>query len=401
MKKQNSMLRAARLKKSWTSEFVSGQVGVSLHTYLRWESGVQTPRPSSLHALCEVFEMSAEDLGFADFFTSGKRLTDAKSHARAKQHEERAGLSAAAEVDYEAEQPELKESLSYFALGITSCWQLYMTGGQSDLERLLPMYFANLTRPTLSPGPDQKTAASLLSQVYQLSALLELQRGDFLAAQSNGTQALVYSQLAKDWNVYVAAQLRMAAIFMARKRIGSALSAYNDALKRVNLGNEAISPILHSWTFAGLAEIQAMMGRDADALQILQLAFTVFPDQPQNDPCFSYTQCDRSMLILYEGLVFLRLGQPKLAWEAFAEVDGLKPPPPERMRAEFLKQKAYTSLILGNMVQSCIYLEAAAKAAQEISSDLALSDVYALYEHMLANWGQETRVKSLARLFQS
>jgi tetratricopeptide (TPR) repeat protein len=188
---------------------------------------------------------------------------------------------------------------------------------------------------------------------------------------------------------------------MARKRVGSALSAYNDALKRVNVANGAISPILHSWTFAGLAEIQAMMGRDNDALQFLQLAFAVFPDKPHDDPCFSYAQCDRSMLILYEGLVFLRLGQPKLAWEAFAEVDVLKPPPPERTRAEFLKHRAYTSLILGNMIQSCIYLEAAARAAQEVNSDLAFSDVYTLYEHMLANWGQEPRVKSLARLFQS
>jgi hypothetical protein len=45
-------------------------------------------------------------------------------------------------------------------------------------------------------------------------------------------------------------------------------------------------------------------------------------------------------------------------------------------------------------------LEAAAKAAQAISSDLVLSEVYMLYEHMLAMWGQEPRVRALARLFQ-
>ncbi|HEV2654741.1 MAG TPA: hypothetical protein VGT82_07270, partial [Ktedonobacteraceae bacterium] len=74
--------------------------------------------------------------------------------------------------------------------------------------------------------------------------------------------------------------------------------------------------------------------------------------------------------------------------------------PPERVRAEFLQQKAYTSCVLGNMVQSCIYLEAAARAAQGIESDLAFSEVYALYEHMLALWGQEPRVRALSRLFQ-
>ena len=52
------------------------------------------------------------------------------------------------------------------------------------------------------------------------------------------------------------------------------------------------------------------------------------------------------------------------------------------------------------MTQGCIYLEAAAKAAQEISSDLVLGEVYAIYEHMLAMWGQEPRVRLLAKVFQ-
>jgi tetratricopeptide (TPR) repeat protein len=107
------------------------------------------------------------------------------------------------------------------------------------------------------------------------------------------------------------------------------------------------------------------------------------------------------MLYLYQGLVFLRLGQPRLAWEAFSQIDELKPVPSERMRAEFLKYRAYTSLVLGNMIQCCIYLEAAVRAAQAIHSDLVFSEVYALYEHMLAIWGQEPRVKALATLFQN
>lgn len=273
-------------------------------------------------------------------------------------------------------------------------------GGQAELEQLLFTYLANLAKLTLYPGPDQKTAARLTAQVYQLIALLELQHGDFVAAQTNGVQAIIYSQLANDWNLYIATQIRLASIFMARKRIGSALSAYNDALRRINAHQDTVSPIVHSWIFAGLAEIQATMGREKEALQFLQLASVIFPKKPEEEACFSYTQCDRSMLFLYEGLVFLRLGQPKLAWDAFAQVDDLRPKPPERTRAEFLLQKAYTSFVLGNMVQSCIYLEAATKAAQAIHSDLSFSQAYTLYEHMLALWGQESRVRGLSRLFQ-
>jgi transcriptional regulator with XRE-family HTH domain len=379
------MLRAARLKKNWTPEFVSSQVGVSLHTYARWEAGSQTPRHSSLQALCQVFEMSPEELGFSDLARKG---APQESHYKVQQA-----------LD-DNEQAELSETLTLWAIGIRSCWQLYMLGNQAELERLLPNYLTKLSVPTLTPGPEQKDAARLTAQVYLLIALLELQRCDLISAQANGTQALVYSQLAKDWNLYVASQIRLAMIFAARKRIGAALAAYNEALRRINANPDAISPILQSWTFAGLGEIQATMGREPEALQFLRLAIAVFPDAPQEDSCSVYTYCDRSLLFLYEGLIFLRLGLPKRAWEAFSQVDNLKPTPPERIRAEFLRLKTYTSLMLGNMIQSCIYLEAAVRSAQEINSEMAFCDAYALYEHMLVNWGQEPRVRSLARLFQ-
>jgi transcriptional regulator with XRE-family HTH domain len=392
-KKQNTLLKSARLKKSWTPEFVSGKVGVSLNTYIRWEEGVQTPRLSSLDALCKVFEMSPEELGFP-------RPSIVKDALEAKAAAKREMGPRRDEADEVSAQSLLQETLALWKMGLASCWQLYMVGGQEELERLVPSYLTNLTRSTLHPGPAQKMAAGLSTQAHQLTALLALQRGDFITAQMNGSQALVFSQLAKDWNLYIASQIRLATIFSARKRIGSALSAYNDALRRVNSVDDGISPMLHSWIFAGLGEIQAAMGREKDALQFMRLAYAVFPDNPEEDPCFVYAQCDRSMLFLYEGLIFLRLGQPKMAWKAFAQVDELKPAPAERTRAEFLKHKTYTSIVLGNMIQSCIYLEAASKAAQEIGSDLAFSENYALYEHMLAIWGQEPRVRALSRLFQ-
>ncbi|WP_126626776.1 helix-turn-helix transcriptional regulator [Dictyobacter alpinus] len=396
MDKQNGMLKSVRMQKCWTPDFVSKQVGVSRHTYIRWEAGIQTPRHSSLQALCTIFEMSPAELGFAAQMSSVqvKDAAPPKASVHDDQREEDNGVTSEAEHD-------LSALLTTWSLGLNSCWQWYMAGGQRELESLVPTYVTRLIKPTLTPGPEQKTAASLMSQVYQLLALLDLQRGDFTSAQANGTQALVYSQLAKDWNLYVAAQIRLANIYSARKRIGAALNAFNEALHCININNDLISPALHSWIFAGLAEIQAAMGRETEALQFLKLAIAVFPEKPEEDACMSYAQCDHSMLYLYQGLVFLRLGQPRLAWEAFSQVDELKPVPSERMRAEFLKYRAYTSLVLGNMIQCCIYLEAATRAALAINSDLAFSEIYALYEHMLAIWGQEPRVKALAALFQN
>ena len=414
MRKNNGMLKSARIDRQWTVEFVSEQVGVKISTYVRWEEGLQIPRYASLKALCRIFSMSVAELGFLELLdhassqqdvtqtqansthTHGEILTDIQSQT--EEREDTCDLSPEEQV--QATQPDVPPPLDVWAEELAVCWELFLTGEQAKLEVLIPTYTARLNRPTLAPGPDQRLAASLMSQVYQLIAILELQRGNTAEARQNGTQAVVYGQLARDWNVCVAAQVRLATICTACKRPGAALEAYNDALRLINTYNDAISATLHSRVFAGLAEIHATVGNEQEARQLLKLALAIFPTHPESDLCFPYTRYDISMLYLYEGIVFLRLGLIKHAWDAFSLVDTLKPAPSKRTRAEFLKYRAYTSLLLGKMTQCCIYMEAAAKAAQEISSDLVFGEVYAIYEHMLAIWGQEQRVRLLAKLFQ-
>jgi transcriptional regulator with XRE-family HTH domain len=378
--KQETRLRRARIEKGWTLQEASKKVGVSLATYRRWEAGLQKPHLFSLDVLCAVFGMTKDELGFADLTVDEAVATEKDAHTS-------------------QETRSLEALLAHWSQGIAACWQAYMAGAQADLERLLPTYFAHLTHPTLSPGPYQQQAAGLLAQVYQLRALLELQHGDFLAAQQNGTQAVVYGQLAQDGNLYAAAQLRLASIFTAWKRPGAALSAYNEVLRCAHERVYEISPLVRSWAHAGLAELLASMGRD-EALQSLEAALLFFPETPQEDPSYAYTLCDESLLSLCEGRMFLRIGRPQEAWEALAHIDEMKPAPLERMRAEILRDKAYIACVLGKMIQSCIYLEAAAIAAGEMQSDLNVGETYALFEHMLALWGQEPRVRSLARLFQ-
>lgn len=396
-KDNNGMLRSARKGRQWTAEFVSKQVGVKLNTYIRWETGLQTPRLASLETLCRIFSMSGVELGFLedlpDASSSQQDVAQAQLNGAGPHEEIPADIKSQTEENRE-------ETLELWTEELDSCWEQFVIGEQVKLETLVPTYIALLNRPTLAPGPDQRVAASLMSQAYQLTALLELQRGNTADARQNGTQAVVYGQLARHWNVSVAAQVRLATIFSASKRPGAALEAYNDALRLISTYDDLVSPTLHSRVFAGLAEIQATMGHEQEARRLLKLALAIFPAHPENDLCYPYTRYDISMLYLYEGIVFLRLGFVKHAWDAFSLVDTLKPAPNKRTRAEFLKYRAYTSLLLGNMTQCCIYLEAAVRAAQEISSDLVFGEVYAIYEHMLAIWGQESRVRLLAKLFQ-
>lgn len=54
----------ARLKKLWSQEEAAEAIGIDHNTLYRWEAGKATPRGYNLRQLCEVYGMSAEELGF-------------------------------------------------------------------------------------------------------------------------------------------------------------------------------------------------------------------------------------------------------------------------------------------------------------------------------------------------
>lgn len=61
----NRKLRDARISRLWTIAEVSEKIGVDVRTYGRWELGSGKPRLTSLKQLCNLFDLSAEELGFA------------------------------------------------------------------------------------------------------------------------------------------------------------------------------------------------------------------------------------------------------------------------------------------------------------------------------------------------
>src|SRR5579859_3574362 len=166
MRKNNGMLRSARLSKQWTEEFVSEQVGVKVRTYVLWETGAQIPRYTSLEALCRLFSMSPVELGFLDLDSAPPQQEVAETAVD--------GIQEEGSADCAAEEEDEEEKLDVLTKELALCWEEYISGEQIKLEILVPTYIAHLNRPTLVPGPDQRLAASLMSQAYQLIALLEL-----------------------------------------------------------------------------------------------------------------------------------------------------------------------------------------------------------------------------------
>ena len=389
MKKSNVSLHSARLQKSWSREFVSQQVGVSLNTYIRWEMGQQTPRLASLQALCEVFAMSPEELGFYESFDA---KADGTLERTSPQH-------SPLPLPPESSSGKIQQTVESWAESIAVCWKVYTQGAQTEIEKQLPNYFSHLKAHALTTHPSQIIACHILAEAYQLQALLKFNKGDLSAAHESCLQALTYSQLANDWNIYIASLLHMGKIAHHHKQPKTALQIYQEALHRIHNATQSISPLLKSWTFAGIGSIYAALGSAKEAIQYLQLAIATFPERPEQDLAFSYTRIDTSMLLHYEGLILLHLGYPQLAWNVLMQVDLLRPAPSRRMRVEILQQKASIAVIQNKLMQSRIYVEAAVKAAREIRSTFFISENFALYERMLALWGQDARVRILARFF--
>lgn len=57
-----SALARTRQERGWTQSYVAQQVGVSVGTVRRWESG-RLPYPASIQKLCHLFALNAQELG--------------------------------------------------------------------------------------------------------------------------------------------------------------------------------------------------------------------------------------------------------------------------------------------------------------------------------------------------
>ncbi len=60
----NSKLKEARLKRNWSQEKVAEQLKIDRKTYNRWETGKTEPQLVLRQKICDLFEMTAEELGF-------------------------------------------------------------------------------------------------------------------------------------------------------------------------------------------------------------------------------------------------------------------------------------------------------------------------------------------------
>jgi DNA-binding SARP family transcriptional activator len=291
------------------------------------------------------------------------------------------------------------EVISFYSTAIPACWSLVYNGGIEYVEKVLPAYLAHLATFTQESSQYCKPAANLASQGYKLANLLDLRREDFGTALRQSKKALFYGQIAEDPNLQVGALIEEALTLWYRshrKNPSPPLLVYSKALQLVEQAKN-ISPIIKARVHLGLAAAYAGLGQEQEALRAMGLAYSMFPEHPENDPHFSYTYYSHYYLYLYEGLMYVELGQPEKALNVYAH---FHTPEYVSRRAEIANREATALLAAGDMEQCCARVETATTLAVAMTSNLRYSEAQGVYEKLQIRWPNEQKVKNLAELFQ-
>lgn len=457
----NQQLRTAREKKLWTMAQAAQAIGVSEQTYSRWENGTRKPHTSTLKMLCQAFEASPAELGFADLAprptvevsrtqpeprpvlvtpaTSSVDLFEIGLMALLMAQQQRQWTfedlrsqteHALREFDlmatHEQDQRGIsrRQALSFLAslpvatLGAT---QIAQSSSPLTAEEILPLYTSSIPAcwRLYFAGGLTEVERVLPGYITQMVAIVQRspmhqEPAATLASQAYQLEYLLALQRQDFGNALTQARLAFQYADLADNnnlrlvsliRQGNVFFTLKRPLQCAQKYQEAIqyskdaSPLLLGQAYIGLAEAQARMGLVQEAQRAHGQALDIFPGIPEDDPQYEYTHFNHFTLANFQGLMYLQLEQPREAWQVFARVDRIIPQGLIPQRVELLTRQAATSLELNELEQTCTYLESATVASTDLGSDLRYSENSETYLRAQAKWSQEKRVKALAELF--
>jgi transcriptional regulator with XRE-family HTH domain len=291
-----------------------------------------------------------------------------------------------------------EELLPLCATSIPACWELYYDGHLAEVQKVLPVYCAKLAALAEQPLPQQRQAATLASQAYQLSSQILGGQEDFGAALAHCQQALTYARLADDANLQVASLIFKADIYFSKRYplySPQTYQAYREALPLL----KHASPLLQGRLYASLAECHAYQEQEQEALRYMGLAQTIYPADPKADPAFAYTGHSHFSLYVYgEGRTYLRLGQLAKARQALERVEATLPKALGVRREILAIRQAEAAVAANDLEQSCCYLQTAVRSARQLGNNLHRSHALEIYQTMPEAWHHEKPIKELTEL---
>lgn len=290
------------------------------------------------------------------------------------------------------------ETLNHFQTLTETCLSLSEGRQLETAEHILWSYLPVVEAAAQQSSEYQRLAANITSQGYLLAASLVGHHNDLEARQQFSEQALLYSNVAHNRNLQIAALRQLAVTFDYASRTDKVLQTYQQALPHIN----EVSPLLRACVYAALSGVHAQLQQKQEAYRFIGLAYEHFPETYENEPGYlRLINASYNTLVLWDSLNHLELGQPQAAAKIIEQINvfDLETHIPERIRIELLNEQARIFAAAKNLEQACTRLEVAVTASIEIGSKRRFQESLAVYQTIRKQWSGERKVQDLGDIF--
>lgn len=293
---------------------------------------------------------------------------------------------------------DVEERLAICEQRLSHCWQQMQGSNPLMIEQEIMQCVSILQALAHETTSFQQQAMGLSAQAFQLAGLCALHQSDQRSREHYNHQALLSARQSGDYNMEMAALMRLACTYYAMNRPQQARAMYQHAFPLLH----QVMPLFEPRVYAGVACASAQMGQLQEAHNLLsRLHDTPLSSMNQNTHDPLYADFDVPLVILYEGMARLHLHQPDEAWTTFTRIETVMQqcPVPERIRLELVNWQAHTALSLNDLERFVAYLTEGIKGADAIHSEKRRQEAHMLYTTACTLWSHEPALRNVADLF--
>ena len=377
----------AREKRCWSQYEAAKVIGIDHNTLYRWERGISTPQGANLRRLCEVYGMTATQ------------------------------LLGATKTPMAPLDGQLADVLQATADGLFTCATLSDNGKHDDAQaasQIIASYVPALHMISESSERHRREADSLLSRVFLMKQRLAYHIAGASQALVYAEKATDYARKSEDTTALVISLRELASVhewpldhMQPQQRRKKALELTEEAAHILEKQGDAVSPLIQSWVYIGLAKFQALNGLKQEAGQSIGLALDTFDDSL--DETIPGLHLSKANLIRQESLVYAYQGDQCKALDTFLQLADIndsqvaaKLPMHARTHLGMLSEATFASLKLPASKKdkelSLHLWQAELQEATALQSKTYLSEVYLAYRIMEALWPDDASVTDLRDL---
>jgi tetratricopeptide (TPR) repeat protein len=296
-----------------------------------------------------------------------------------------------------------EEVLVQCAAGIIACWQLWRSSDPTSAADAVAAYIPTLQAiANQAPTAQRKVATDLLAQCLHIQAESIFQvNGNFASAIATAQTVERLAEGAGNFSLQAESVILLGSIHYIGHQHQAARTAYEKALFLLEHMQTSHRFIQASDAYGHLARLYAQSGQKQQALRTIGKAQTMFFASPQDEQQPIWVTQNLGGLVECEALTHAYLGEYTQAletWEQHKTIPGQS----VLGAVQVTIRKAGIEVSRDDQPRDMDYAitcwTKGIQGAQELGSQQRMKEAYHVYEMMQVAWPHETRIKDLRDL---